>query len=103
MLLANFLLLVTALLAVAVAVIRATVADQERSRAARSLADWNAAIAAEARRVARSMARRGSESEEGPAQCESLVGAPDGNRTHVTSLGSWRSAIELQAHPSRRE
>ena len=30
-------------------------------------------------------------------------GAPDGNRTHVSSLGSWRSTIELQAHPDRRE
>ena len=27
------------------------------------------------------------------------VGAGDGNRTHVTSLGSWSSTIEL--HPRR--
>jgi hypothetical protein len=27
-------------------------------------------------------------------------GAGDGNRTHVTSLGSWHSAIEL--HPQMR-
>ncbi len=29
-----------------------------------------------------------------PCKC----GAPDGNRTRVSSLGSWRSAIELQMH-----
>lgn len=40
--------------------------------------------------------------EHGPAQGEPGVGAPDGNRTHVSSLGSWRSTIELQAHADRQ-
>jgi signal transduction histidine kinase len=33
----------------------------------------------------------------GPARGGPGDGAPDGNRTHVSSLGSWRSTIELQA------
>ena len=32
-----------------------------------------------------------------PARSGPAGGAPDGNRTHVSSLGSWRSTIELQA------
>ena len=40
---------------------------------------------------------------EGLAMDEPSVGAPDGNRTHISSLGSWRSTTELQAQPSRRE
>ena len=40
---------------------------------------------------------------EGPAVGEPMVGAPGGNRTHISSLGSWRSTTELQAQPSCRE
>ena len=49
---------------------------------------------------------RGAENNEGPCQHDVdkalRCGAGDGNRTRVSSLGSWRSTIELRPHAVRR-
>ncbi len=41
---------------------------------------------------------KADKNEKSASVCLPIFGADDGNRTRVTSLGSWNSAIELHPH-----